>query len=237
MIKAIVFDLDDTLYRQEVPFVAAIKLVFPQLIEEELTPLFKLFRTISDHLYKQSRQEDGPSMLEVNHLRLSKALEAYYGLKVTEGLTSLFEREYTQQLTQICLSPPLKTILQQLTKNYRLGIITNGYTQRQETKLSSLKLSEIIPKENILISEKVGLEKPDHLIFELMAQRFALHETKSLLYIGDHYKNDVIGAKQAGWQAWWFNHQQREVPHGEIEVFDKEIKRFNGLVDELSLLL
>ena len=40
MIKAIAFDLDDTLYRQEVPFVAAIKLVFPQLIEEELTPLF-----------------------------------------------------------------------------------------------------------------------------------------------------------------------------------------------------
>ncbi len=112
MIKAIAFDLDDTLYRQEVPFVAAIKLVFPQLIEEELTPLFKLFRTISDQLYEQSRQEDGPSMLEVNHLRLSKALEACYSLKVTEGLTSLFEREYTQQLTQICLSPSLKTVLQ-----------------------------------------------------------------------------------------------------------------------------
>jgi hypothetical protein len=42
--------------------------------------------------------------MEVNHLRLSKALEVCYGLKVTEGLTSLFEREYTQQLTQICLS-------------------------------------------------------------------------------------------------------------------------------------
>lgn len=38
-------------------------------------------------------------------------------------------------------------------------------------------------------------------------------------------------------KAWWFNHQQRKVPHGETEVFDKEFKRFNGLVDELRLLL
>ena len=75
MIKAIVFDLDDTLYRQEVPFVAAIKLVFPQLIEEELTTLFKLFRTISDQLFELSRLEVGPSMLEVNLLRLSNSLE------------------------------------------------------------------------------------------------------------------------------------------------------------------
>lgn len=176
-------------------------------------------------------------MLEVNHLRLSRAMETGLGLKITDELTDLFEREYTQQLTQICLSPLLKTVLKQLTKKYLLGIITNGYTQRQKMKLSALKLSEIFPKENILISEKVGLEKPDHRIFELMARKLALYEPESILYIGDSYKNDVMGAKQAGWQAWWFNHQQREVPHGEIEVFDKEIKRFNGLVDELRLLL
>lgn len=46
MIKAIVFDLDDTLYRQEVPFVAAIKLVFPQLIEEELSSFLGCFEQL-----------------------------------------------------------------------------------------------------------------------------------------------------------------------------------------------
>lgn len=112
MIKAIVFDLDDTLYRQEEPFIVAIKKVFPQLIEKDLNSFFKQFRVISDQLYEQSRLKNNQPMREVTYLRLSKAMETGFGLNVTEALTDSFERAYTQQLSQICLSHPLKKVLE-----------------------------------------------------------------------------------------------------------------------------
>lgn len=205
------------------------------MIEKDLNSFFKQFRVISDQLYEQSKLKNNQLMREVTYLRLSKAMETGFGLNVTEALTDSFERAYTQQLSQICLSDSLKKVLEQLAKNYQLGIITNGYTQRQELKLAALELSKIIPKENILISEKIGIEKPDRRIFDLMSRRLGIPNSGEILYIGDNYKNDVVGAKQAGWRAWWFNHQQRPMPKKEIA--DKKIQLFDGLVEELSLLL
>ncbi|MBO0451407.1 HAD family hydrolase [Candidatus Enterococcus murrayae] len=235
MIKAVVFDLDDTLYQQEVPFTKAIKKVFPQFIKEDLTDLFKLFRTISDHLYEQTKQKDAETVRALNYQRLSKAMEEIFRIQLTESLVDSFEAEYTQQLQQICLTDSLKSVLQDMAENYELGIITNGYTKRQNLKLNALEINKIIPFENILISENVGIEKPDRRLFDQMAQ-ILKNEPKELLYIGDSYKNDVLGAKQAGWQTWWFNHQQRKIPKGGAEIYDKEIQHFDELAKELTLL-
>ncbi|MGM0167951.1 hypothetical protein IGI39_002963 [Enterococcus sp. AZ135] len=237
MIKAIVFDLDDTLYRQELPVIAAIKTVFPQLMEKDLSKFYKLFRTISDQLYEQTKQKNKNSMLEVNRLRLAKTMETSFGLKISDDLVVSFESEYIQQLNQICLAIPLRNVLKKLTKTYKLGIISNGYPQRQELKLEALKIKEVIPNKKILISGKVGIEKPDRRIFDRMAQILTIHETREIIYVGDNYKNDVMGAKQAGWKTWWFNHQQRPIPEGEIKMYDKEVRSFDDLISELSLLL
>lgn len=236
MIKAIVFDLDDTLYPQEVPFTKAIKKVFPQLIKEELTDFFKLFRTISDELYEQTKQKNGITKSEMTTLRLTKAIEESFDLQVTESLIAFFESEYNRQLNQIRLSDSLKEVLQKLAEKYKLGIITNGYIQRQELKIEVLKVRDIISPENILISEKIGIEKPDRRIFDQMA-KVLVCEPRELLYIGDNYKNDIVGAKRAGWHAWWFNHHQRRIPEEIIEIPDKEIRHFGKLAEELSLLV
>ena len=57
---------------------------------------------------------------------------------------------------------------------------------------------------------------------------------ESLLYIGDSFENDVIGAKAAGWSVWWFNHQNRKIPEGQSAIFEKEIKNFEDLKSLLT---
>ncbi|GCF95460.1 haloacid dehalogenase [Enterococcus florum] len=232
MIKAIVFDLDDTLYCQQAPFDEAIKILFPQLLNENLDELFILFRSLSEQLYEQTEKITEETIRKMNHVRLSKSLKAKYDFQVTESMTENFEAEYERQLRQIRLSLPLVCALQELAKSYKLGIITNGYTQRQEVKLEALKIRKIIPEENILISEKFGVAKPDRRIFDQMAKRLAC-DSSELIYIGDNYRNDVLGAKEAGWKAWWLNHKQQLIPDEKISIADKELISFIELEREL----
>lgn len=48
MIQGIVFDLDDTLYKQQAPFASAINDLFPTFPESKMNALFIRFRYYSD---------------------------------------------------------------------------------------------------------------------------------------------------------------------------------------------
>ncbi len=85
----------------------------------------------------------------------------------------------------------------------------------------------------MIISDAVGIQKPEPKIFSLMETRLNL-APESLLYIGDSFENDVIGAKAAGWSVWWFNHQNRKIPEGQSAIFEKEIKNFEDLKSLLT---
>ena len=83
-----------------------------------------------------------------------------------------------------------------------MHIITNGFTQVQQTKISCCGLSPYFEK--LITSEMAGANKPDPRIFS-----FALKETNSAasgsLMIGDTFQVDIQGAKNAGMDQAWFN--------------------------------
>jgi FMN phosphatase YigB (HAD superfamily) len=56
----------------------------------------------------------------------------------------------------------------------------------------------------IVLSEVVGIRKPDPAIFQKAASLIQIKPAECL-YVGDSYINDVIGAKNAGMQACWLN--------------------------------
>lgn len=87
----------------------------------------------------------------------------------------------------------------------------------------------------MLISETIGIAKPDRRIFDQMAQQLYC-EPEELLYVGDSFQNDVVGAKNAGWRVWWFNHQHQILSELTEKVYDKELRFFHELAGELSTL-
>jgi putative hydrolase of the HAD superfamily len=91
-----------------------------------------------------------------------------------------------------------KEMLSLLSKNYKLGIITNGNSVMQHKKL---EISGILPfLSAVVVSDDRPYKKPQKQIFELAAEELEA-EMESCVYVGDHPVNDIAGALAAGMRA------------------------------------
>lgn len=227
MINGIVFDLDDTLYEQRAPFADAITALFPTFPINKLSSLFLQFRHFSDlHYMKTIRGEWTLEKMRYERIRLALQAEDFYA---EDKDLSKFQAMYNQALERITLPKEIQQILDFLTtQNIPIGIITNGPVERQTNKINALQLKNWFAPNTIMISDGVKIQKPDPKIFKLMEERLGL-SADTLLYIGDSFENDVIGAKSANWNVWWFNHQHRPLPDNQSILFDQEITSFEAL--------
>lgn len=81
-----------------------------------------------------------------------------------------------------------------------MGIVTNGASASQSGKLDTLGIRRYMG--TIVMSEEVGLRKPDPRIFQLALDNLGI-EPSAACYVGDHPANDVLGASDAGLTAVW----------------------------------
>lgn len=89
-----------------------------------------------------------------------------------------------------------------------MGIITNGFQALQQKRLENTQTAAFF--EWVVVSEIVGVAKPDPAIFEYaLAQMGEPVERSRILMVGDTLASDILGANQAGIDSCWFNpHQQ-----------------------------
>jgi 2-haloalkanoic acid dehalogenase type II len=92
----------------------------------------------------------------------------------------------------------LSTIGQLRSVGLRLGIITNGFTTMQNRKIRHHDLDTQM--DFVLISEQVGIYKPDRAIFDLALARAGV-SARQALFVGDTPSSDIEGARNAGLQA------------------------------------
>jgi len=83
---------------------------------------------------------------------------------------------------------------------FRIGAVTNGRSDNQRRKLNTAGLHSSF--DCILISEEVGIQKPDPKIFQ-MALSALKAEPTGALHVGDDEVNDMVGGKNAGVMTCW----------------------------------
>jgi len=83
-----------------------------------------------------------------------------------------------------------------------VGILTNGFAAVQYAKMERFPELRQHAKA-LVISEEVGVAKPHPELFA-HATRAAGVAPEAILYVGDSFGSDVLGAKNAGWQVAWF---------------------------------
>ena len=83
-----------------------------------------------------------------------------------------------------------------------MASVSNGLADVQYRKLETMGLYDLFSC--IVLSEVIGIRKPDPAIFQKAASLIHVKPAECL-YVGDSYVNDVIGAKNAGMQACWLN--------------------------------
>jgi putative hydrolase of the HAD superfamily len=85
-------------------------------------------------------------------------------------------------------------------------VVTNGTVQQQERKLRHTGLDREMA--GWVVSEGVGLRKPDPAIFELAAARAGLPLDGAVM-IGDSAEADIAGARGAGLRSVWLHRGRR----------------------------
>jgi HAD superfamily hydrolase (TIGR01549 family) len=196
-IRAIFFDLDDTLHDHLYPFSKAFVTTFPLFVNQvHIESLYKRFRECSDLLWKQYR--DNELSLEELRIKRIKLVLGEFDITITNKDAFDFQCEYEECLNQLKFFPEIPNLLETLkSKGFMIGIITNGPTDHQYNKIKSLSLTKYIPRSMITISDEVGIAKPNPEIFHHVAQKISIHPSE-LVYIGDSWINDVVAPAKAG---------------------------------------
>jgi putative hydrolase of the HAD superfamily len=138
-----------------------------------------------------------------------------------------FEDAYVKLCpTKTNLFPHAHETLQYLQTRYTLHLISNGFKESQDVKISNTGIGKYF--KHVIISEIVGFNKPDKAIFEYALNLAEAAKSKSLM-IGDSIEADIRGAMDFGMDAIYFNPFNLPVPN-DIPVQVTHLK-------ELTLLL
>ncbi|MCH5155397.1 MAG: HAD-IA family hydrolase [Clostridiales bacterium] len=181
MIKAVVFDLDDTLFPEYDYVKSGYKAVAKQIekkygIDDAYDELLTLFGENNNNVFNRYLQSKGLSDIE-------------------QAVSELVEIYHTHT-PEIQLSDEVKHTLALLReKGYKLGVITDGRPQGQRAKIVSLGLEGMVDK--IIITDELGgkeCRKPNPKAFNLMAEYFGI-SLNEMMYVGDNPQKDFVIGK------------------------------------------
>jgi putative hydrolase of the HAD superfamily len=205
----IVFDLDDTIYK-EIDFLKSAYNVIAKTLESQLG--HNILEEMLD-LYKKNE-----STLDV--------IKAKYPFK--ESIKDLINI-YRFHLPTITPSEGVIDLLSSLkNNNCKIGLITDGRSISQRNKINALNISHFL--DDIIISEEFGSEKPSLDNFQYFNNRYLNY---SFFYIGDNTKKDFIAPNNLGWTTIGvldndcnihkqdINSPFNQLPHYWIHDFDK----------------
>jgi putative hydrolase of the HAD superfamily len=191
VIKAVLFDLDGTLYDRD------------RVAEALFTEQYDVFANSLGGIGRErflsavhEMDEHGHGEKAVGYKRLVQA----WGLEPTLA-DKLFEHFWSVYDKHMELPQDTSDTLRVLRgRGLKLGIVTNGPSRTQRRKIATLGLADSF--DAILVSGEEGVHKPDAELFRRALARcgVAPHEA---LFVGDHPIADIAGAHRAGLKAVW----------------------------------
>lgn len=130
-----------------------------------------------------------------------------------------FEDEYVKLCpTKTNLFPDAHEVLTYLKEKYTMHLISNGFKESTEIKIAGSNIGHYF--DQIIISETVGVNKPDKAIFEHALKLAGAIKNESIM-IGDSIEADIRGALRFGMDAIYFNpmelHKPDDVP---VQIFN-----------------
>jgi FMN phosphatase YigB (HAD superfamily) len=187
-IKAVVFDLDDTLINQKLWIIDKLEIVwsqFREVLPEKRTFLLKAVQLI----------EEG------NRGNLFDVLSELY--KFPKDLREQLIIRYREAEPQTCpVFPDTLPVLNALRKRgLRLALLTDNPPVSQKQKIKICNFSALF--DTIVYSREFTQEKPDRSLFHEVAKRLNTH-TEVMAMVGDNLYKDIMGSLEANYKrAYW----------------------------------
>ncbi|MEO3945356.1 HAD family hydrolase [Gorillibacterium sp. CAU 1737] len=211
--KAVFFDVDDTLYDHLWPFQKAVEAVLGPNDAFPYEEAYHRMRYYSDTLsadYGGAGTMEGSPAMEVMRRDRFRFAFRDFDVALTEEEAEAMQAAYIACQYSLEPYPGVRELMERLLAEGKVvGLITNGPAEHQRNKIRALGMDGLIPADHRFISAAVGWDKPDPRIFA-HANEVTGTEASSSVYIGDSWRNDVVGALAAGWHVIWFNHREVE---------------------------
>ncbi len=227
MIKAIYFDLDNTLVNRD----ASIDKFAHHLIK---TMSFELRNACPIQVSNIIKEQDCGGYLTENsaYSKILQALGCELSLKLSwiknkrpEDLSLFWTNDFPKCTVEMSGAANLINYLHQ--QAYHLGVISNGAELSRRSTLEATSFKHLLSQ--MVSSENFGVSKPDPSIFEHTA-KLAGYKTEECIYFGDHPVNDILGATGSGMRAVWLAGFHDEI------ILPKETVIVNNLNDVLKVL-
>lgn len=203
MIKAVFFDIDNTLYDYDAMHELAMKQLVAYTQErwhlsEQIT--VEGVKRAMDDLTESLGRDNASSHNRL--IRFAHFLEEQ-GIYDYAGAMEMAELYWKSFFDHMQPEKGLLPFLDQLKKaGIRIGVGTNMTAYVQYLKLQSLG---VLPYVDILVtSEDAGAEKPNPAFFACCLKRAGLRP-EECAFIGDSQKHDIEGAVRSGMHAVWYS--------------------------------
>jgi len=212
--KSIFFDADDTLFDYPRAERAALRACLREFhLRIELEVFLDSYRRHNRDMWRSfERGETGQAALRVERFR---RVAAEFGL---EGLPlEKISAFYLESLSaQPQLFPGALATVRALSRKFPLALITNGIAAVQRKRFAASPITPYF--QAVVISEEVGIAKPDPRIFAPALKKIGV-EAGDVLYVGDSVTSDMAAARNAGMDFCWLNPTGVPVPDGHAPAF------------------
>lgn len=197
--KMIIFDADDTLY----DFAKAEEYAFENAIKdfnfEYKDNYLSIYKKINVQIWKDL--ENGLiTQKELKAERFRRFLEAVNLVADAKDFSDCFLDHLSRGTF---LYDGAIELVEDLSKKYRLVLITNGLTSVQKYRVRQHKIAQYFEK--VIISEEIGFAKPDPRIFEEGLKDLKPVNKEDIIIVGDTISSDILGGINYGIDTCWFN--------------------------------
>lgn len=232
MIKAVIFDIDNTIYNYDVANKYAMTKLYDYCLKnldikkEEFDKHIKMAKDLVN-----VRLQGACSAMHNRLIRFQVLLE----ILKKPLFPHAFEMEKCYWNALICYAKQedgIEHFMKELKKNkICVGIGTNMTANWQFVKLQELNLGKYI--DFIVTSEEANTQKPDKRFFDLCIQKSGV-KPYECLFIGDSLKNDVLGAKNANMKAILYTGCMKEKQFTKLK--DLDIVFINSFHDAMIMI-
>lgn len=204
MLKAVLFDFDDTLGDRE-------------------EYAYGLYRDVLKEYTDKLTASEAEAMIQrcliwdqfgnTNKRYVQGKLKEYFDIDLGYDLDDYWENNLWRYAV---LFPDAMDTLQELKKTYKIGVITNGNSYGQNKKLQVTGVDKVA--DLCIVSGDTPYRKPQPEIFRMAAEGLGV-ECSECAFVGDAYFNDMLGAARAGmYGIWYWPHGKRLHVTGEPQI-------------------
>ena len=200
----ILFDADETLFHFDA--FKGMQLMFSRKGVDFTQADYNQYQEVNKPLWVAYQN----GKIDAHELKHSRFLQWAEKLGTT---TMELNSAFLSAMADICtLLPGARDLIDSLSKRAKLGIITNGFEELQDVRLEKTGLKKFF--EQVIISEQVGVAKPDKKIFDYALGKMNYPCKSRVLMVGDTLQSDIVGGINFGIETCWLNRHNVEKEEG-----------------------